>query len=63
MQIKHDDNLFNIIFIKQTYVFNNKNTEKNYLNNIIKNSSINKKKYHIFKIKIKINITFDNLIK
>ena len=63
MQIRYDDSSFNITFIKQTCVFNSKNTEKNYSNNTARNSNIDRKrkKYHIFEIKIKISIIFDDL--
>ena len=48
IQIKCDDDLFSIIFIKQTCVFNNKNIKKNYSDNTIKNSNINEKKNVIY---------------
>jgi len=44
MQIRCDDNLFNIIFVKQTHVFNSKNMKENHSNNAARNLNINKKK-------------------
>ena len=63
MQIRCDDDSSNITFVEQTCVFNSKNMKKNYSDSVIRNSSIDekRKKYYIFKIKIRINIIFDDL--
>ena len=65
VQIKCDDNSSSITFVKQTCVFNSKNMKENYSNNVVKNSSIDekRKKCHIFKIKIRISIIFDSLMR
>ena len=62
MQIRHDDDLSSITFVEQTHVFNSKNTKKDYSDSAARNSSIDKKKkYHIFKVKIRISVIFDSL--
>ena len=44
MQIRCDDDLFNIIFVEQTCIFNSKDTKENYSNNAARNSNIDEKK-------------------
>ena len=63
MQIRYNDDSFNIIFVKQTCIFNSKNMKENYSDSAARNSHIDekRKKYHIFKIKIKISIIFNDL--
>ena len=64
IQIRCDDNSFNITFVKQTCVFNNKNMKEDHSDNAARNSNTDEKREecHIFRVKIRISITFDSLI-
>ena len=63
VQIRHDDDSFSITFVKQTRVFNSKDMKEDYSDSAARNSSIDEKREecHIFRVKIKISVIFDNL--
>ena len=65
VQIECDDDLSSITSVKQTCVFNSKNMKENYSDSAARNSSIDEKREecHIFRVKIRISVTFDSLMR
>ena len=63
MQIRCDDDSSSITFVEQTHIFNSKDMKEDHSDNAARNSSTDEKreKCHIFRIKIRISITFDSL--